>query len=381
MGRDRVVSYARLTSLLYIPGLVFLLLVALDLLPIQRDTTGIDFVSFWTAARLILEGGNPYDFASLAAQQSGSKYAFLYPPPFLMVVLPFGVLPYSVALLAWVGIGIAAFVAVARNLVPSVWPVLAFPPLLINAAHGQNGAITATLFIGAALVMGRRPFLAGMLLGCLIIKPHLALLFPIAFLSGRKWAVVLGGAASVVLWCAASYLLLGSEAWVGFLTKGSEAKGLLEHNAMLLPKMVSVFGMLRAPGAPLWLAYGAQVAVGLAAAFAVSVSWAKAGEDTGFPMAVLATGAVLATPFIYSYDFVLLFLPIAWLAEDGMRRGFKGWVKAIMVVAFTIALFDRQLSSVIGFNPAFLASALLLFGLFHQRKHSAVERPREMSAA
>jgi hypothetical protein len=366
LGRERVVSYARLISLIYIPGLIFLLLVAVDLLPVRRDATGTDFISFWTAGRLVIEGGNPYDFPSLAALQGGSKYAFLYPPPFLLMVMPFSILPYWLALLAWIGAGIAAFVAMARKLVPSIWPVIAFPPLLINAAHGQNGAITAALFIGAAVTIDRRPFLAGMLLGCFIIKPHLALLFPIAFLLGRKWAVVFGGATSALLCCAASFLLLGSDAWVGFLTKGPEATALLEHNEMLLPKMVSVFGMLRAPGAPLWLAYGVQVAVSLAAACAVA--YAAMRKDTGFTMAVLATGAVLATPFIYSYDLTLLFLPIAWLAHDGMNRGFKDWTKAIMVVAFMITLFDRSMALLIGFNPAFLTNGLLMFGLFHQRK-------------
>ena len=163
LDRKRVEDYSRLIAFLYIPGLAFLLLVATDQISFPRDATGTDFQSFWTAAHMWLGGGNPYDFAAFSARQSGSIYAFLYPPPFLVALLPLGNLPYELALLAWVTFGIAVFLTTARHLSPSIWPVIAFPPLLINAAHGQNGAITAALFVAAALNVEKRPFLAGII--------------------------------------------------------------------------------------------------------------------------------------------------------------------------------------------------------------------------
>lgn len=371
LGADRIVDYSRAIALLYVPGLAFLLLVAADVLTIPSDHTGTDFVSFWTAAKLIISGGSPYDEAAHFALQEGSHYAFLYPPPFLFPILPFGYLPYGVALTLWALLGIAVVAVLARRFSPSIWPVLAFPPLLVNAAHGQNGALTGALFFGAALAMEKRPFLAGLLLGCFVIKPHLALLFPVAFLFGQRWKVIAGGAVSALFWIGASYLSFGPDIWREFLTKGAEATEYLEYNELLHPKLVSLFGMVRTPGGPLWLAYGMQAAAALVAA--ACVAWAWRSGDTAFGMAVLATGAVLTTPFIYSYDLVILLLPIAWLARDGMARGFRPWVKTAMVVAFWMPLVDRVLGVSLGVNPAFVANAILMAALFYQRAPGAAK--------
>lgn len=365
LGTDRVVGYSRAVALLYIPALVILLLIAAEVISIPADQKGTDFVSFWVAAKLVLAGGNPYDLSQLFALQGESLYAFFYPPPFLFPILPFGALPFGIALTVWAVLGTALAVLAIRPFSPSIWPVLAFPPLLVNAAHGQNGALTAALFFGAALTFEKRPFLAGLLLGCFIIKPHLALLFPVAFLAGRRWSVVAGGAVSASFWLAASFFAFGPDIWADFMAKGAEATAHMEHDTTLHPKFVSLFGMVRAPGGPLWASYGAQAIAALAAAICVAIAWKR--EDSAFAMSVLATGAVLATPFVYSYDLVLLLLPLCWLARDGLQRGFRPWVKLAMTVAFWTPLVDRILGISMGINPAFLANAGLMAALFWQR--------------
>ncbi len=42
---------------------------------------------------------------------------------------------------------------------------LAFPAVLINVGHGQNGFLTAALLGGALVVLDRRPLFAGILFG------------------------------------------------------------------------------------------------------------------------------------------------------------------------------------------------------------------------
>lgn len=365
LGTDRIVGYSRAIALLYVPVLAFLLLVSAGVVSIPSDHTQTDFVSFWAAAKLILAGGSPYDQAALYALQGPSKYAFLYPPPFLFPILPFGALPYSTGLFAWVIAGIAIFFMAARKLSPSPWPVLAMPALLVNAADGQNGALTGALFVGAALTIEKRPFIAGLLLGCFIVKPHLALMFPFAFLFGRQWQVIAGGIVSVLFWVLASTLAFGPDIWPGFMAKSAEASALLADNAMLHPKMASLYGMIRAPGGSLALAYAAQALSALIAAACVAYAWTR--RDAAFGMAVLGAGAVLTTPFIYAYDFVLLIVPLVWLARDGMARGFAPWVKLAMVVAFWMPLVDRVFGANIGVNPAYLANAALMAALFYQR--------------
>lgn len=364
LDRKRVEDYARLMAFLYIPGLAFLLLVATDQVSFPRDSTGTDFQSFWTAANMWLDRSNPYDLAAFSARQSGSIYAFLYPPPFLVLLLPLGLMPYEMAFLAWVALGVVVFTLTACQLSPSIWPVLAFPPLLINAAHGQNGAITAALFVAASLNVEKRQFYAGVLLGCMIIKPHLALLFPVAFLAWKRWKTIAGGIVGAAACTGISLVVLGPQSWVDFISMGGEARELLQQNAMLLPKLVSLFGIIRAPGGSLWLAYGLQSVAALTAAYCVI----KARDDLQFGMAVVAAGAVITTPFIYSYDLLILIVPLIWLAQDGARRGFKPWVKAIMVATYGVTLVDRTVAVQLGINPAFFIHVLLLAALFRQRR-------------
>src|SRR3546814_629987 len=67
------------------------------------------FIAFWSAARLALDGdpAAAYDIARIHAVQGAlaphpiHPMPWHYPPSFLMLVLPLGLLPYPLALLAW----------------------------------------------------------------------------------------------------------------------------------------------------------------------------------------------------------------------------------------------------------------------------------------
>src|SRR5258705_13552814 len=66
----------------------------------------------------------------------------------------------------------------------------AFPAVFINAGHGQNGFLTAAL-LGAALHwLDRRPWLAGLFIGCLAYKPQFGVLISIALLAGQRWSPI-----------------------------------------------------------------------------------------------------------------------------------------------------------------------------------------------
>ena len=110
-------------------------------------------------------------------------FAWHYPPTFLLAVLPFGLLAYPAALAAftsaepalWYGAWCAGSRADRRALDRRA----AAPAGLINLLDGQNGFLTASL-AGFALLCCAAPGLAGVLIGLVAIKPHLAVLFPLA---------------------------------------------------------------------------------------------------------------------------------------------------------------------------------------------------------
>ncbi|MDQ2804129.1 MAG: DUF2029 domain-containing protein [Pseudomonadota bacterium] len=217
---------------------------------------GTDFVSFWTASRLALAGhaAAAYDPLTHAAAQLAlfpsahdKYYAFFYPPVFLLLCLPVAVLPYLPSLLAWLAAGLVALLTCLRSLLPQPWaalPLLAFPAMLVNVGHGQNGFISAACF-GGGMVLERRPFMAGLCLGALVFKPQLALGVPVALIPARRWRTMAGAATSALGLCALSWLILGGAAWRGFFHIAPLARTTLERGLVDPAKMQSMFAAVR----------------------------------------------------------------------------------------------------------------------------------------
>ena len=86
-------------------------------------------------------------------------------------------------------------------------------------------------------------------------------------------------------------------------------------------KIQSVFAWARMWGGGLTLAYALQGAVTLLVAAALAWLWRS---TAAFPLkaAALLIGSVLATPYSLDYDLMLLAPAIAYLAVDGLARGF-----------------------------------------------------------
>lgn len=283
----------------------------------------IDFLSFWSAARLVWEGraSAAYDSQAMHAFQAGAGstayYPFGYPPPFLLVVAPFGLAPYAVALALWTGLGFTAYFAVARRLLPQgLWLVAAIPASFINAINGQNGFLTASLLLGGLMLLDRRPWLAGALLGALVIKPQLALLIPLALLAGRRWRAIGGAAISSLGLLAATELLLPGTLHA-FLSSAGLARNIVE-TPTVLRKIQSVFATVAILGAPLIAAAAAQGVCALVAGWTVWRAWRGRGETVD-KAAVLLAAIPLATPYIFDYDLVFLILPLSVIAHSRPR--------------------------------------------------------------
>ena len=84
-------------------------------------TLDSDFRVFWAAARIILSGDPlaAFDDARLDVEYGEVTEAWmpwLYPPGYLFLIAPFGLLPYAVAFLAMTLISVAAMALAARPL-------------------------------------------------------------------------------------------------------------------------------------------------------------------------------------------------------------------------------------------------------------------------
>jgi hypothetical protein len=354
LGEARARAYLNiLAALSAIAAIAYLILSHLPFDPLGKPL-GTDFASFWTASRIALAGHpadvwNPgiHEAAQVALFGAQAGYAaFFYPPTFLLVCLPLALAPYTLSLAVWLLVTGAAWVAMSRAWLGKQYgwlPIVAFPALLINAGHGQNGFLTAALLGTAALLSERRPLLAGGLVGLLIIKPHLAVLTPLFFLLSGNWKAIAAAALSAGGLCLVSLLIFGLPSWQGFLQTSALARAALEQDLVGYAKMQSAFAAARLLGAPLNLAWCVQ---GIAALGGAIAMWRVRGSRLTLAQgATLACATLLATPFLLDYDLTLLAVPLAWLFVQAAREGFLPWERLALLAGFTLPLASRSLAT------------------------------------
>lgn len=286
-----------------------------------------DFISYWAASVLTLQG-NPaaaYNVDVHRAVQAkliefDGLMPFPYPPPFLLLVLPAGLLPYPSAAAIWIVTTFSLYFFVARRVWPgSGWLALAFPAVLVNGIVGQNGFLTASFFIGGMALIGRRPFLAGLVLGCLVIKPQLGVLLPLAFISGRQWHAFAGAALSSIGLLLLGLLCFGLDSYRAMLALMPLYGSIAADGLVGWHKMVSVYASLRLAGVPAGIAWAAHAAAAAAALLTVWRVWRTDCEPAA-KFALLTAATFLISPYSYVYDTVILVIPFFWLAAAGADR-------------------------------------------------------------
>jgi hypothetical protein len=331
-----------------------------------------DFASFYAAGKLAAAGSAQlaYDQAAhqaaeWAATAPGIKYQFFfYPPVFLLLAAPLSYLPYLVAFYVFEGATLLLFlVALWPILRPEGWrwliPTLAFTAVFWTLVLGQNAFLSAALFALGTRLLDRKPGLAGAALGCLIFKPHLGILIPIAFLAGRHWRAMLAaalGAGGLIL---LSGLLFGWEAWAAFLAAFTGAHGTYENGRIELAGMITVFGAARMLGAPTALAYGAQAVAAVAAA--ASVAWLFL-RRAPLPLraAGLIAGTLLTVPVLLLYDLLLLAVAGTWLLAQARTTGVRRGEIPMLIGCYAASLMCYPIGLALDLGVAPLATAAVL---------------------
>ncbi len=343
-GPEGEARLERLRLLAMAVSLCFLFLVVMALVTILRDPYQMDFVSYWAAGRLGLEGQAPlaYDFnAHRAVELQATMVAgipFGYPPAFLILAAPFALLPYPVAAVAWVVLTWALYAVAVRRWAPNAfWLAMAMPPLLINAITGQAGFLLAALFVGGMALLPKRPLLGGMLLGLMVLKPQLGIVLPFALAAGREWRAFAGAAISAAGLLLLGLLLFGWGSYQGWFGSANLYASVVADGLAGWQRMASVYSALRFDGlgaAPAWIAQG------LAAAAAIAVTgllWRRKAA-WGARAGTLAAATALASPYLFGYDLLLLIMPFAWLVARGRHAVPLALCWALMLLGLLQAL-------------------------------------------
>ena len=120
----------------------------------------------------------------------------------------------------------------------------------------------------------------------------------------------------------ASWLAFGSESWLAFLGNiGQSSQAVFAEGKANWSKLQTAFGLVRSLGGTETLAWTAQAVVTATAAVVVALVW-RSRISYEIKAAVLGTGALLATPYLYTYDLAVLAVPLAFLFRLGRARGF-----------------------------------------------------------
>ena len=290
-----------------------------------------DYTDIWAAGHLVALGklDTLFDLQSFnAALRSmfGPGFPFNawpYPPPTLLLAVPFSMLPLLPGFLLYTAgtVGLLWFALRSGGLTRAASAAMLFSPAVAhNALAGQNGSlIAATLFGGLSLV-DRKPVLAGAILGALVIKPQFGLLVPLCLVAARHWRALLSMAVSASLLIVASGVLFGVDAWIGFFvhTRPMIAT-ILEAPWQALPwQRISASALMaaRSAGASLDLAYGFQATVGCLCATIAWRIWRKCDVDPIVRAALTGLLAVLASPWAHSYDMIPLAIVVVLLATS-----------------------------------------------------------------
>jgi len=198
---------------------------------------------------------------------------------------------------------------------------LGFPAAIWNVTAGQNGFLTAALIGGTLASMERRPALAGVFLGLLTYKPQFGLLFPLVLIADRRWLTIAVAAAVALGLVAASWIVFGGASWQAFFHwLPISGQIILGEGRADFGRLQSLYGLIRAHGGNETLAWSVQAAGSLAVAAGIVWLW-RSRAAYELKAAALAAATLVATPYVYMYDLVVLAVAVAFLLRFALDRG------------------------------------------------------------
>ncbi|MGV2290633.1 glycosyltransferase family 87 protein [Trinickia sp. YCB016] len=373
LNGERLRTYSIVTLACYAMFVLIYLFRALYWERGELPPLAMDFLPFWSTSFLALHGHavDAYNVKLLTAVETsaisyphdgGGILAWLYPPTFLLFVYPLALLPYKLAAVLFIGTTYGVFVKTIYTIVPSrqtLLVALAFPGAALVAIVGQNAFLTAALAGSGLVLLRRRPVAAGVIFGLLCMKPHLAVLFPLALLCSRSWRAFGAFAITAISTLAIAVFVFGVGTLSAFLHNAGMAAGYVETGRAALARMPTLFAMAKFAHEPSALAYGLQAASALFAAGAVCFAW---GRESSYSLraATLICASLLVSPYLYDYDLAWYGVLIAWYVKHAMKngwmRGEREWLVLLWVMPLAGVLLVRH--APLQFMPLITAATL-----------------------
>ncbi len=329
--------------------LVAMLLVAISAIRFQapellgQDKVLTDFDAYHVAGTLAGRGdaADAYHAASMLEAQreltgTAKLLPWTYPPPFTLFVdllanLPVG-LAYALFVVTSFGLYIGVLYRIAGPWLPGVL-LAVMPTIFINLRVGQNGFLIAAL-IGAVLLAWRaNKAVAGVPLGLMVIKPHLAAGVGLLALFGRRWEVLAMAALVAGFSMALATMAYGLNVWASFFGAVQEAGEFLAGGHYPLFRMNSVYAALLSWGLPSGWAMVGHLA-GAVAALVLLIKASLSHVAFGQRAALICALSLFVSPYNYDYDLAILGIGLAFVAPDLSARASPRALGGVLALAW-----------------------------------------------
>jgi len=296
------------------------------------------------AQRAAVEGLGPGFYWSL----------FLNPPPLVWLATPLAALPFSVAIILWTILLLAAALltwylaapgaGLAKAGLGLMW--LGVVPVSFGIGVGQSVVLVAAAAATAWwLAENDQPVWSGLALSLIVFKPQLALFVPLCL-------AVSGHARVFGAWLVATvFMVLIALALLGHDGVAYFREALAVASQWEITRSYAVSGLI-GTGPQLYVAQAIVAIATLAAA------WRWRGNGTAIPVAAGIIGSLLFTPYVGFQDFAMLVLA-GWLV---VRAHPTPWQVALLVVGFALLQLVLAVLAV----PILAAEVLLLASLIWQ---------------
>lgn len=309
-----------------------------------------DLFSYWVGARLLREGQNPYDsalhleyWAKYTNSSEVLNAAPLYSPPFVLALLsPLSLLPsYRIAYVLWVTLSVSLYLILFLHLVKShelrasaqfkaVLLLLTFPPVLLICVTGQVLLIPFVGLVGWIYLYKSHPSLAGASAVLTLCKPHIFLLLYLIQLIAKPPAHFMRSGVFGTLILLILPLAMNENVYGQFFDSFSGSSG-----SWLTPTIGAfIQGWWNSDLPALrFIPLGIIcVAIVKGACLCEKIDFVK----YGIPL------SLIAAPYLWSYDFILLLPTLAVIINESCRRRELRWVIWALLVMNVLLLLSSS---------------------------------------
>jgi hypothetical protein len=252
---------------------------------------------------------------------------YISPPPVAWLAVPLTLLPFQVAYFVWSALLLAALgwtwylaaPGTGRIRLVHLAAAVGWLPVIYGLQLGQPSLFVTLGVAGSyALLRRDRPFLAGLALGALVLKPQLAFLVPAALLVSGRYRAFWGSVVAVGALALVAALVVGPDGISTYQERLSFAAGVPVNRELTIAALIGNIPV-------------ARVVQALLAIWALALAYRLRGRGHEWVFIPALIGGLVASPYLHLDDLVMLGLA-AWLYLRTSPRPGWSWIAVIAMV-------------------------------------------------